>query len=66
MKELLKESKGAKSNTIAINKILLLIGDILWFFNDKNTKEYEINQRTLRIQEVFHRYIAKVWVGTNF
>ena len=25
-----------------------------------------MNQGILRIQEIFHKYVAKVWLGTNF
>ena len=39
--ELLKELKEAKPNIICIEGILLLLKDILLFFNYKNTEEYE-------------------------
>ena len=64
--ELLKELKEAKPNKIDIKEVLWLIEDILRFFEKDNTNEYKMNPWMLGMQEIFHSFITRVWVGINF
>ena len=66
MQELLKELKESKFNNKDTKKILLLIEDILQFFEKENIEDYEMNQEIIGMQEIFHGYVVRVQIETNF
>ena len=62
MKDLIRELEKERIEEVRSKEILLLIEDILRYFNNKEEEKYETNQSILGMKEIFRGYVAKVWI----
>ena len=55
-----------KPDNIDSEEILSFVEDILRYFDDDDSEEYENNQELIGILDLFRGHAVKVWSGTNF
>ena len=63
--ELVIELVKNKLEEVSMDVIILFVEDILWYLENKEEEEYEINQYLVRVQELFRGYVVVVWEGTE-